>query len=162
MKTLRCIVFAVFALMTCGTLWGFEDAQETLDSVLKLNSSLSVEQSSLAESLEALAANVSKASPGFAIKILGNDLRMDGITKNQRIQDLNQENVPVAEILTAILKQGNPIRVMDPADPEWRLVWVIGADPVDAQRQIVLITTRSAAKKRGDKLPEVFQEKEKE
>jgi hypothetical protein len=42
---------------------------------------------------------------------------------------------------------------------EQQLSWVVGADPANAKRKVVLITTRAAATKRGDKLPEVFEAK---
>ena len=161
MKTLRSITFTILVLSASGNVVCFDETDETLESQLQQKMTFACEADSLTGILETLEAKVSKANPGFVIKILGKDLAFDGITKNKQIREFKQEDVSIAEILTAILKQANPIKVMDPTDPDWCLVWIVCPDPEDAQRQIVLITTRSAARQRGDKLPEVFQETEK-
>ena len=44
----------------------------------------------------------------FAIKIIGDDLEADGITRNQSIRDFKQENQTVADILTALVRKANP------------------------------------------------------
>ena len=79
---------------------------------------------------------------GVEIVILGSDLQLEGITKNQSF-GLDERDQPAVEILTKILKLANS---------DGKLVYVIkprqaGGEP------IIFVTTRAAAKKRGDPLP---------
>lgn len=68
--------------------------------------------------------------------------------------------VTVAEVLTTIVLKADPnARGKDPSDPGLKLVWVLAAEPSDPERLLVLVTTRAGAKKRGHKLPEVFESK---
>jgi hypothetical protein len=55
---------------------------------------------------------------------------------------LDERNKPAEEILRSVLKLANP---------DGKLVYVI--KPKDGGKDAVYITTRSAAEKRGDKLP---------
>ena len=94
----------------------------------------------------------------FAVKVLGSDLEKNGITRNQQIRDFNQQNKSVAEILTAMAMKANPIRtVKEPHEKDQQLIWVVGPDPADPARNVVLITTRDAAAAKGYTLPPVFQ-----
>ncbi len=94
----------------------------------------------------------------FAIKILGNDLLIEGITKNQRPGEFDLEQKPLSEILTEIMVRANPSKdISGPSDPNCKLVWVLGPDPDNPERRIVLVTTRAAAKTRGYDLPADFQ-----
>jgi eukaryotic-like serine/threonine-protein kinase len=77
--------------------------------------------------------------------ILGTDLQQEGITKNQRLQ-LDERDKPVAEILRKILIVANPAG---------KLVYVIKPRE-DGKGETLYITTRAAAKSRGDKLPPEF------
>jgi eukaryotic-like serine/threonine-protein kinase len=95
----------------------------------------------------------------FDIKLLGNDLRVEGITQNQRISDFSRKDQPFSTILTEMLFQANPDKnATGPKDPRCKLVWVIAPDPDQNDRQIILITTRTAATKNGWELPPNFQE----
>jgi hypothetical protein len=52
----------------------------------------------------------------------------------------------------------NPITtVKKPSEEDQKLVWVIGDDPSQAGRRIVLITSREGAATRKLELPAVFQ-----
>jgi hypothetical protein len=83
------------------------------------------------------------------IEILGSDLQLEGITKNQSF-GLAIENRPAAEVLLEICRQANPDKTAQSvADPKQKLVYVVRGDRI-------VITTRTAAEKRGEKLPEVF------
>ena len=42
------------------------------------------------------------------------------------------------------------------ADPNCKMVWVVAANPDDESEQIVMITTREAARAEGYKLPAEF------
>ena len=119
-----------------------------------------------ADSLEFAMQNVENAvkdrSPNlpfpFAVKVLGSDLEKNGITRNQQIRDFNEQNKSVAEILTAMVLKANPIRtVKQPHEKDQQLIWVIGPDPNDPSRNVILITTRDAAAAKSYSLPPVFQ-----
>ncbi len=94
----------------------------------------------------------------FTIKILGNDdLRPEGITQQQTVRDFKQENKTLAEILTAMVMKANPVTtVKEPTETDQKLIWVVGPDPDNPSKQMVLITTRSAAARKNYKLPDVF------
>jgi len=112
---------------------------------------------SLELGLLALEAKVKADYPDFRIKIIGDDLKLDGITKNQRIHDLKMEDKTIAEVLTAIVLKAAPNSLAkNPADPRLKLVWGIAADPDQPGIQSVVITTREGARRRGEKLPKIF------
>ena len=76
---------------------------------------------------------------GIEIEILGSDLQLEGITKNQSF-GLDEKQKPAAAILSTILAKANP---------DGKLVYVIRK--TDAGERIE-ITTRAAVEKRGDTL----------
>jgi len=134
---------------------------KTIEEALALRTTYSFDQQSLEFAMRDLADDVKsnlKGSPlTFEIKILGDDLKLDGITRNQSIRDFKQENQTVADILTALVRKANPITtVKDPSEADQKLIWVIGPDPENPAREIVLITTRAAAAARKYKLPAPF------
>jgi hypothetical protein len=77
---------------------------------------------------------------GVPIEILGGDLQLEGITKNQSF-GLDERDKTAEEVLRVILAKANP---------DGKLVFVVrkkdGGETIE-------ITTRAAAEKRGDKLP---------
>lgn len=105
--------------------------------------SLSFPRESLDRCLEQLAAEL-----GVTIEIAGTDLQLEGITKNQSLNNLDVRDRPAREVLA---------RVLELANPEGKLVYVIVADA--GQGEVIRITTRAAAAKRGDRLPAEFIEK---
>jgi hypothetical protein len=79
---------------------------------------------------------------GVPIEILGGDLQLEGITKNHSF-GLDERQRSAGEILRKILWQANP---------DGKLVYVIKSkQPGD--REMLFVTTRAAAKKRGDTIP---------
>jgi hypothetical protein len=63
----------------------------------------------------------------------------------------------VGEILTALVMKANPITtVKDPSEKDQKLLWVVGPDPEDPTKTIVLITTRQKAEERKYNLPAPF------
>lgn len=84
---------------------------------------------------------------GVAIKILGPDLQLDGITKNQSF-GLDLTDKTAGEVLRDVLKKANP---------DGKLIYVIQKD--GEGREVINVTTRAAAAKRGDTLPKEFEEK---
>ena len=78
---------------------------------------------------------------GLPIEIRGNDLQLEGLTKNQSF-GLDERDQPAEKVLRAILKRANP---------DGKLVYVIQKDADLGERLVV--TTRAAAARRGDTLP---------
>ena len=77
------------------------------------------------------------------IEILGSDLQLDGITKNQSF-DLDERDKPADEILRVIMAKANPAG---------KLIYII-------KDKKLFITTRAAAAKRGDVIPKELQLKD--
>jgi len=100
--------------------------------------SLTFARDTLEKSIQMLAEEI-----GLPIEILGRDLELEGITKNQSF-GLDEQDQPAEAILGTILARSNP---------DGKLVYVVrrrdGAESIE-------ITTRSAAAKRGDDLPAMF------
>lgn len=125
--------------------------------ILNHRMALEVPQQSLDFALRDLASLVNDEIPGarFEIRIQGQDLQLDGITRNQQIRDLKLPDATVGEILTEIVSRANPVRVTAPSDAMQKLVWVVDSSPSNAG-PVVLITTRAAAGRRGETLPAPF------
>lgn len=96
----------------------------------------------------------------FKIKILGKDLEIEGITRNQKITNFEMKDQPVADILTGLVRKANPDpSATGPDDLKQKLIWVVGPDPDQADQQVVLVTTRKAAETKKYTLPPVFMPK---
>lgn len=131
----------------------------SIQDILATKITFEHDNNSFESGLLALEAKIKADHPGFRIQIIGDDLKFEGITKNQRINGLKL-NATLAEVLTAIvIKANSNPQVKDPSDPRLNLVWVVAANPNKPEDQTVLITTRSGAKKRGEKLPAIFEKK---
>ena len=105
--------------------------------------SISFPRDTLEKSLEMLSTEI-----GVEIVILGSDLQLEGITKNQSFS-LDERDQPAVEILTKILKLANS---------DGKLVYVIKPRPAGGE-PILFVTTRAAVKKRGDTLPADMEKK---
>ena len=81
---------------------------------------------------------------GIPIVILGADLQLEGITKNQTLRDFDERDQPAGEILRKIMLRANT---------DGKLVYVVKTKEGGTDESIV-ITTRAAAAGRGDLLPE--------
>jgi hypothetical protein len=120
-----------------------------------------ISQQSLDFTLRDLALIVNERIPEvpFEIRVEGRELQLEGITRNQQIRDLQLSDQTVGEILTAIVVRANPVPASSPADPSQKLVWVV--DPTASRPQLrILVTTRSAAERRGLVLPAPFSRSE--
>jgi hypothetical protein len=114
---------------------------------LQKRTSLRFAREELEAALDMLAHDV-----GVEIIIRGQDLQLDGITRNQLFA-IDMVNRTAAEILVEILRRANPDKLAaGPADPRQKLVYVVGP-------KVIFITTRAAAGERGERLPAVFQPK---
>lgn len=120
----------------------------SLEDVLNQRVSFAADKQTLGEALQQLSAEVVAAHPRseLAIQILAKDLELEGISRNQFVGPFEVKDLRVAVVLTMILRQANPLKEA-PIDKQM-LVWVRGPDPKDANRTIVLITTRKAAAKK--------------
>jgi hypothetical protein len=106
------------------------------------------------DTLEAALDQLSK-DIGVEIILLGADLQLEGITKNQSF-GINLQNLPAEEVLVEILRLANPDKsATGPNDPRQKLVYVVKPEKSDGP-DVVLVTTRSRAAERGDTLPAVF------
>jgi hypothetical protein len=99
--------------------------------------SLSFERDTLERAMQLLSEEI-----GVPIEIVGADLQLEGITKNQSFK-LNEIDKPAAEILRKIMLLANP---------DGKLVYVVKPRPPRGE-EAIFITTRSAAQRRGEKLP---------
>jgi serine/threonine protein kinase len=81
---------------------------------------------------------------GLSIEILGNDLKLEGITKNQSF-GLDERDKPAEEILRTILLKANP---------NGKLVYVIRGT---GDAESLVVTTRAAAAERSEALPPTLQ-----
>ncbi len=92
----------------------------------------------------------------FEIRLSNTDLRVAGITRNQRPGPLELVDQTLEQILTAIVFGANPDKnAKGPDDPLCKLVWVT-LPPSDGKPAIILITTRDAAANSSYTLPKPF------
>ena len=108
-------------------------------AALQKTISLSFPRDTLEKCMEMLSTEIDTE-----IVILGKDLQLDGITKNQSFA-LDERDQSAGDILQKVLKLANS---------DGKLVYVI--KPADGRQEAIFITTRAAASKRGDRLPPVF------
>jgi serine/threonine protein kinase len=133
----------------------------TIDDALAHRMDLAFPAQPLEFAIRDLAQEVRDALPSlpfeFRIKIIGADLELDGITRNQQIRDFKEQAKPVSELLTNLVMRANPITtVKDPSEPDQKLIWVVAPDPEVPAETIVLVTTRQGAEKKGYTLPPPF------
>lgn len=141
----------------------------TIEELLAMKSKLAFDANSLEFCMRDLAIDAQDVAKGsafgkggakeFAIRILGDDLQLDGITRNQTVRDFNKEGT-ISEILTALVMKANPVTtVKTPDEADQKLLWVVGPDPDNPAKQMILVTTRAAAAKKKYTLPPAFQKK---
>ncbi|HWB09759.1 MAG TPA: protein kinase [Pirellulales bacterium] len=111
--------------------------EQTIADKLKKKTTLTFPRNTLEQSMKLLGDDI-----GVEIIILGNDLREEGITKNQSFE-LNEMDQPGGEILRKIMLKANP---------DGKLVYVIKPKKGGGE-DALYVTTRAAVKKRGDTLP---------
>ncbi|MCA9266838.1 MAG: hypothetical protein KDA41_00125, partial [Planctomycetales bacterium] len=145
---------------TPPTAAGPKDINELLASKVDLG----FDQQSLEFAMKDLVAATKEAYPSitfpFDIRIIGGDLQKEGITRNQQIRDVRAAGVPVADILTQLVRKANPVTtVKEPSEIDQKLVWLVAPDPDDPASKIVLVTTRAAATEKKLALPAIFQPK---
>ena len=126
---------------------GTNKQQLTLEQKLSQRKDLVIGRISLLEASRTLGQEL-----GIPIIIQGNDLEKEGITKNQSLE-IDMRNQSGRDILTQILLKADPTKTLSgPHDPKLKLIYIL---PKGSEE--IWITTRSAASKRGDEIPAIFQ-----
>jgi hypothetical protein len=115
-------------------------APQTAAEKLKMKISLAFPNNSLEKTMELVGEEI-----GVPITILGGDLQLDGITKNQAITNLEERDKPAFEVLKTVMMKANP---------EGKLIYTIKKE---GDQEVIHITTRDAAAKRGDAIPPELQ-----
>jgi serine/threonine protein kinase len=110
---------------------------ETVGGKLQHVTSLAFARDTLEKAVQMLADDI-----GVQVEILGPDLQLEGITKNQSF-GLEEKDQRAGEILRKILLKANP---------DGKLVYVVKPRQPGGE-EMLFITTRAAVAKRGDKLP---------
>ena len=105
---------------------------------LQQKTSLSFPRDTLEKSIQLIAEDIN-----LTIEILGNDLKLEGITKNQSF-GLDEKEKTADEIIRAILIKANP---------DGKLVYIFRGQ---GENESLVITTRASAGERGDTIPSVF------
>lgn len=101
--------------------------------------SLSFPRDTLEQSLKMFGESI-----GVDVVILGSDLQLEGITKNQSF-GLDERDKPAGQILRTILQKANP---------DGKLIYVIKKE---GDKEVIYITTRAAAAERKDPIPPELQ-----
>ncbi len=101
---------------------------------------LSFARDTLEKTMEYIAEEI-----GVPIQIIGADLQLEGITKNQSF-GLDEQNKPAGEILRNVMKLANP---------DGKLIYIIKKE---GEGEVIFVTTRAAAARRGDAIPPELQQ----
>ncbi len=135
-------------------------AELSLDEILTKKMSLAIQQQSLEFAIRDFSTLVNDSIEGaggkFVVRIIGADLQLDGITRNQQIRNFNESDKTVAELLSELCRRANPVTAAALNQPDQKLVWVVGEDPNNPNNRAVLLTTRKAAAAKALELPTVF------
>lgn len=93
----------------------------------------------------------------FDIRLMGNDLQLQGITQNLSVSDFSMLDRPIHEVLTGLLEKAYTAPGVESThDAGFMFVWVVAPDPDAPDNTIVLLTTRVAATNASYELPEAF------
>ena len=128
--------------------------QDVLDSPLDFRFA----QMSLDQAAQAIAQQVREELSGlpftFEIRIVGEDLEPEGITRNQQIRGFEAQAQSLREILTQLVAQANPVPGVESVQSvDQKLVWIESSQTLGE----ILISTRSAVAAQGRELPPEFQ-----
>ncbi|MDE0734215.1 MAG: protein kinase [Pirellulaceae bacterium] len=137
---------------------------KTIDELLQRKFTVDIPQQDLEFAIKDIVDDVRGTFPAlpfeFNIKVIGPELKLEGITRNQAVRDFAAKEKPLAEILTGIASKANPDpSVKDPSELAQKLIWVVADDPDKAGNRIILVTTRKDAAEEKYVLPKPFQPK---
>ncbi|HIN96151.1 MAG TPA: hypothetical protein EYN03_10955 [Planctomycetes bacterium] len=141
-----------------------DSGPKTIDELLQHKFTVEILQQDLEFAIKDIVSDVRESVSSlpfdFDIKIIGTELKLEGITRNQAVRNFAVKDKPLADILTGVVSKANPDpSVKDPSEPNQKLVWVIAEDPDKAGSRIILITTRKDAEEEKYLLPKPFQPK---
>jgi hypothetical protein len=133
----------------------------SLLDMLKLRVNYTFSQQSFDNAFLGLAreVNASNAAANLQLRIVGDELKKAGVTRNQDLTTFAPGARTVGQLLTLLAMQANPSQVTHPSDPQQVIVWTVGPDPKRPESQVVLITTRQAATEKELPLPKYFRKK---
>ncbi|MEC9004471.1 MAG: hypothetical protein VX644_13930, partial [Planctomycetota bacterium] len=137
---------------------------KTIDELLQQKFTVDIPQQDLEFAIKDIVDDVRGTFPAlpfeFNIKVIGPELKLEGITRNQAVRDFAAKDKPLADILTGIASKANPDpSVKDPSEAAQKLIWVVADDPDKAGNRIILVTTRKDAEEEKYVLPKPFQPK---
>jgi hypothetical protein len=137
------------------------NALTTLEQLIQHKFSIRFGQESLEMAGESIRDQFNASLPAgslpLEIVLLGGDLELDGITQNQQIRDFFHEDQTLSFVLDDLVRRANPDRTAtELSQVAQKLVWVIGTDPNNPDKQVVLITTRTQANEKKYTLPTQF------
>ena len=140
---------------------GNDPAPQTIADLLQQPIDFSVSSNDMINVMGDLQVSVKDRFKGlpfeFEIRLMGGDLREEGITQNQRISNFEMSDQALSDVLTGLVVTANPDKASTgPADERQKLLWVAVPDPDDESKTVILITTRKAALRNSYPLPEVF------
>lgn len=96
-------------------------------------------------------------TPALRFELDGDAFENAGITRNQQLRNFAIDAGTVRFALTEIAKRGNPVTtVTDTRQEDQKLIWVVKSDPENAGREMISLTTRTAAQAAGIALPVEF------
>lgn len=128
--------------VAAGAAGGANDKPVSIAELLQKKTTLTFPRDTLEKSLQMLLDEA-----GVKYEILGGDLQLEGITKNQSF-GLDEKDKSAGEILRKIMLLANP---------DGKLVYVI-KPKAPGGPEMLFVTTRASAAKRGDKLPPELQQ----
>lgn len=132
-------------------------AAEMLDREM----SVSFDRESLEFAVDAIVLAFNQALPTGAsmppVRIVGGDLQLLGITRNQQVSDFKKTGIPLRSVLTDLVVAANSEKSSTgPKDPKQTLIWVLVEEPGQPGGYEVLITTRPAAESKSYEIPREF------
>ena len=117
-------------------------APQTLEDVSESPMSVDIPQQDLNLAIADIEMDVKNSNRGlpfeFVIKIDGNDLMDEGITRNQAIRDFVMENKPLEEILTGIVMKANPVTTVQ--SPTEKIKNLFGSLPMTQSKQAIRLS----------------------
>ncbi|HIF31641.1 MAG TPA: hypothetical protein EYQ75_08230 [Planctomycetaceae bacterium] len=137
---------------------------QTMDELLATTTKIAFSQLSFENVIRTIENDLLEKHPAlpffFDIKVIGRDLEGNGITRNKEVRNFDASGT-VADVLTQLCLKTNPVTtVTKPSEKDQKLVWVIGPDPDNESKTVILITTRDASAAKNYTLPKPFQLKE--
>jgi serine/threonine protein kinase len=133
---------------------------QSMDELLMAKTKIAFAQQSFENVIKTIETDIVEKFPNlpfyFDLKVIGRDLEGNGITRNKEVRNFDSEG-SIADVLTALCLKVNPVTtVTKPSEVDQKLVWVVGPDPDDESKTVILITTRDASAAKNYTLPVPF------